>query len=109
MVYNAGELSLIEYGRNELLGSARTEHTSPHLISVRLNESISKEIDDNKKIAYLIDLQTIRVLVLVSGITVATVSLDTKVPHLAARRLLRCPDTTQLWQHGGLVVGLEHH
>ena len=44
MVYNAGELSLIEYGRNELLGSARTEHTSPHLISVRLNESISKEI-----------------------------------------------------------------
>jgi hypothetical protein len=24
-VYNAGELTLVEYGRNEILGSARTE------------------------------------------------------------------------------------
>lgn len=32
MVYSAGELSLVEYGRNELLGSCRTEHMNPHLI-----------------------------------------------------------------------------
>lgn len=32
MVFNAGELSLIEYGVNEILGSCRTEHMSPHLI-----------------------------------------------------------------------------
>lgn len=35
MVFNSGELTLIEYGRNEILGSCRTEHMSPHLISVR--------------------------------------------------------------------------
>jgi intraflagellar transport protein 172 len=36
MVFNAGELSLIEYGVNEILGSCRTEHTSPHLIRLTL-------------------------------------------------------------------------
>ncbi len=48
------------YGRNELLGSARTEHTSAHLVSVRLNESVGDSVEENKKIAYLIDLQVIR-------------------------------------------------
>ena len=67
------------YGRNELLGSARTEHTSAHLVSVRLNESVGDSVDENKKIAYLIDLQTIRVLDLVSGISIATITHDTKV------------------------------
>jgi intraflagellar transport protein 172 len=38
MVFNSGELTLVEYGRNEILGSLRTEHTSSHLISVRLSE-----------------------------------------------------------------------
>ena len=38
MVFEAGELSLIEYGSNEILGSCRTEHVSGHLLSVRINE-----------------------------------------------------------------------
>jgi intraflagellar transport protein 172 len=60
MVYNAGELSLVEYGRNEILGSARTEHVSPHYISCRLNEARAvrgNETGENKKIAYLMDFQ----------------------------------------------------
>ena len=32
MVFNAGELSLIEYGINEILGTVRTEFMNPHLI-----------------------------------------------------------------------------
>ena len=32
MIFNAGELCLVEYGSNELLGSVRTEFTNPHLI-----------------------------------------------------------------------------
>ncbi len=32
MVFNAGELSLVEYGVNEIIGSCRTEYMSPHLI-----------------------------------------------------------------------------
>ena len=59
MIFNAGELSLVEYGQNEILGSVRTEFMNPHLISVRLNERKQMGIEDNKKMAYLIDLKTI--------------------------------------------------
>lgn len=39
MIFNAGELSLVEYGNNEVLGSVRTEFMNPHLIRwVRLHE-----------------------------------------------------------------------
>lgn len=32
MIFNAGELTLVEYGSNEILGSVRTEFMNPHLI-----------------------------------------------------------------------------
>lgn len=52
-------------------------------MSVRLNECRPKnDTEDNKKIAYLIDMQTIRVLDLVTGITVGTVNHDAKVDWL---------------------------
>ncbi|KAI8902928.1 hypothetical protein BC833DRAFT_571194 [Globomyces pollinis-pini] len=80
MVFNAGELSLVEYGVNELLGSCRTEHMSPHLISVRINER--KTNDDIKRVAYLVDLQTIQVLDLTTGLTMASISHDSKIDWL---------------------------
>ncbi|KAI8611221.1 hypothetical protein BC830DRAFT_1069003 [Chytriomyces sp. MP71] len=80
MVFNAGELSLVEYGVNEILGSCRTEHMNPHLISVRLNERKSEK--DVKRIAYLVDLQTIHVMDLVSGLNIAAISHDAKIDWL---------------------------
>ena len=64
MIYNSGELTLIEYGRNEILGSCRTEHMSPHLISVRLNDARDAKRPELelKKVAFLLDLQTIRIV-----------------------------------------------
>lgn len=67
MVFNAGELSLVEYGNNEIIGSLRTEYMSPHLISLRLNEARNKEESGVKKIAFLLDAQAVRVLDLSSG------------------------------------------
>ena len=32
MIFNAGELTLVEYGINDILGSVRTEFMNPHLI-----------------------------------------------------------------------------
>ncbi|KAJ3152666.1 hypothetical protein HDU86_005539 [Geranomyces michiganensis] len=80
MVFNAGELSLVEYGVNEILGSCRTEHMSPHLISVRVNERKNEE--DIKRVAYLIDLQTVNILDLNSTTTVATINHDSRVDWL---------------------------
>lgn len=38
LIFNVGELSLVEYGDSTILGSVRTEFVNPHVISVRLNE-----------------------------------------------------------------------
>jgi intraflagellar transport protein 172 len=32
MIFNAGELSIVEYGTNEILGNIRTEYMNPHLL-----------------------------------------------------------------------------
>ncbi|TPX43982.1 hypothetical protein SeMB42_g04483 [Synchytrium endobioticum] len=76
MVFNAGELSLVEYGVNEVFGSCRTEHMSPHLISVRIKEDAFREI------AYLVDLQTAFVMDLNTGLNIAAIHHDAKIDWL---------------------------
>uniref|UniRef100_A0A7S2Q9T2 Intraflagellar transport protein n=1 Tax=Zooxanthella nutricula TaxID=1333877 RepID=A0A7S2Q9T2_9DINO len=87
MIFKAGELSLVEYGCNEVLACARTEHMSPHLISVHISGSddenfVAPHGNELKVIAYLLDLMTIRVCDLVSSQTLATISHDTRVDWL---------------------------
>jgi intraflagellar transport protein 172 len=87
MVYSAGELSLIEYGCNEVLGSVRTEFMSGHLLSVRINERPPRKgpdgvaDDDNKKMAYLIDTATVAVKDLSTGQS-STVNHDCRIDWL---------------------------
>ena len=87
MVYNAGDLSLIEYGQNEALGSVRTEYISGHLLSVRINERPPRQgapddpgtprrdapDGDNKQIAYLLDTHTVSIFDLVSQVVILLV------------------------------------
>jgi len=87
MIFKAGELSLVEYGCNEVLACARTEHMSPHLISVRIANADDPDAycpagTDMKVIAYLLDIMTVRVSDLVDGKTVATISHDTRIDWL---------------------------
>ncbi|XP_074541957.1 intraflagellar transport protein 172 homolog [Halichoeres trimaculatus] len=82
MIFNAGELSLVEYSSNEILGSVRTEFMNPHLISVRLNERKQRGVGDNKKLAYLIDIKTIAIVDLAGGYNLATISHDSKIDWL---------------------------
>lgn len=37
MVFNAGELTLIEYGNDKILGTCRTEHMKNSLISAKVS------------------------------------------------------------------------
>ncbi|CAG2065311.1 unnamed protein product [Timema podura] len=55
---------------------------NPHQISVRLNERRLKSSEDNKKLAYLLDLKTICIVDLLYGTTVAQVSQDSKIDWL---------------------------
>uniref|UniRef100_A0A3P8UXR3 Intraflagellar transport protein 172 homolog n=1 Tax=Cynoglossus semilaevis TaxID=244447 RepID=A0A3P8UXR3_CYNSE len=82
MIFNAGELSLVEYSNNEILGSVRTEFMNPHLISVRLNERKQRGVGDNKKLSYLIDIKTIAVVDLAGGYNLGTISHDSKIDWL---------------------------
>ncbi|KAK9829656.1 hypothetical protein WJX72_007146 [[Myrmecia] bisecta] len=81
MVYNAGELTLIEYGHNDVLGACRTEHMSSFLISVQLTPARGN-VAESKRIAFLIDLQTVRIMDLVTGAALATVGHDVKLDWL---------------------------
>jgi intraflagellar transport protein 172 len=96
MAYNVGELTIVQYGSNEVLGSCRTEHMSPHLISLRINEQpyrpsnydgsatpgFGGQEPDNKKVAYLLDIQTIRIVDLAYGTSVAQITHDAKIDFL---------------------------
>merc|ERR1712062_770484 len=64
LIFDAGELYVIEYGSNEIVGSCRTEFISKHSVSYRALNVSGKTI---KKLAYLLDSQTIRILDLVTG------------------------------------------
>jgi intraflagellar transport protein 172 len=99
-VFRAGELTLIEYGKDEVLGQCFTEHVTGHLLSIRVNErppapedpasSLIAETDPeteeaafvNKKVAFLLDEQTVRVLDFGTGSVVATVSHDARIDWL---------------------------
>ncbi|XP_053107178.1 intraflagellar transport protein 172 homolog isoform X2 [Hemicordylus capensis] len=82
MIFNAGELTLVEYGSNEILGSVRTEFMNPHLISVRINERRQRGTEENKRLAYLVDIKTIAAVDLVGCYNIGTISHDSKIDWL---------------------------
>uniref|UniRef100_T1KB24 Uncharacterized protein n=2 Tax=Tetranychus urticae TaxID=32264 RepID=T1KB24_TETUR len=78
LIYAAGELFIVELGVNQLLASVRTDHVNPHLMSVRLNERKSGA----KVLAYLLDLKTIAIVDLISGLQICTWSHEDKIDWL---------------------------
>ena len=79
LIFNAGEVSVIEFGRNEILGTFRTEYISPNLISAKLKK-FKKET--KKVISYMLDLHTVSVLDLSTKTTIATINHDTRITSL---------------------------
>jgi len=85
MVFNSGELTIIEYGSTTPLEPLRTEHVSPHLLSVRISDGRTAAEAPVKKIAYLLDAQAIRVVDLSrggGGVEEASINHDTKIDWL---------------------------
>uniref|UniRef100_A0A7S3QV19 Intraflagellar transport protein 172 homolog n=1 Tax=Dunaliella tertiolecta TaxID=3047 RepID=A0A7S3QV19_DUNTE len=89
VIYYAGELTLVAYGRNEILGVCRTEHVHPTLLSVVAQQgtvSDGRHMPESRtvlaRLAYLIDMQTIRIMDLLTNSTLATINHDTRVDWL---------------------------
>ncbi len=76
MISNAGEITLVEYGRNDPLGTCRTEYMKANLISAKINEK------GTKIIAYLLDLQTISLFDLQTSSIISQISHDSKIDYL---------------------------
>jgi len=78
MIYNAGDLTFVQYGNNEPIGHCRTEFISSHLISPRLS------LDPNKPniVAYLLDKKTIIVQDLNRNINMAQMNHDHNIDFL---------------------------
>ncbi len=85
MIFNAGELTLIEYGNNDIMGYCRTEYIHSNLISVRLNYNnilgVGKQ-QPIKVIAYLIDLNTIYIQDLLTQSLLINLTHDSKIDFL---------------------------
>lgn len=85
MIFNVGELILVEYGHNEILGTCRTEQMASHLISARLNYS-KTEAEDSKNaskiIAYLLDPHTVCIQDLVTKNSIGTINHDSRIDYL---------------------------
>jgi intraflagellar transport protein 172 len=84
MVFNAGELSIVEYGVNEVIGTCRTENMGPNMISARLNYS-EQELrggSPTKIIAYLLDNFTICIQDLRFNQMQASVNHDSKIDYI---------------------------
>lgn len=81
LIFNAGEVSVIEFGNNEILGTFRTEYVAPNLISAKIKYS-NKGKTSKKVIAYMLDIQTICVLDLGTKTTLASISHDSQITHL---------------------------
>ncbi|KAL7308007.1 hypothetical protein TKK_0000095 [Trichogramma kaykai] len=102
LIYGADELTLVEYGHNEVLGTVRTESTNPRLVSVRCNVRQLPGAPDNKRLAYLLDSRTVRLVDLANaGATIGLVGHDARVDWLelseTGRRLLSRDKRGRLW------------
>ncbi|KIZ07625.1 Intraflagellar transport protein [Monoraphidium neglectum] len=95
LLYSAGELHVVEYGINDTVLALRTEHISPYLLSVAVQEARGA-MPAAKRVAYLVDATTLRVVDFTAaaaaaaaggvtgggGAVLATVSHDARIDWL---------------------------
>lgn len=86
MIFNAGELLILEYGNDEILGSCRTEHMKSNLLSARMSYHAVKgkeeQTSSTKMVAYLLDLQTILIHDLNTNSFAGQINHDAKIDFL---------------------------
>lgn len=79
LVYVSGEIAVIEFGNNEIVGYFRTEYCHPNLISAKIS---SKSNDNQKLIAFLVDPLSIYIQNLDSGAIMVNFVNDSSIEFL---------------------------
>ncbi|KAH0786748.1 selective LIM binding factor [Histomonas meleagridis] len=81
LVWNLGELTIIEFGKQNPLASITTQYANNYLLSLRFNVQIGRN-NNSKILAYLIDSKTIRIINIETLMTIDTVQIPFKIDWL---------------------------
>lgn len=80
LVWNTGELTVVEFGKPQPLASISTQYASPYLLSLRFGAKIGR--GDAKVLAYLVDSKTVKIVDCETLIAVGTVQIANKIDWL---------------------------
>ena len=80
LVWNTGELVVVELGKANPLAAIPTQYASSYLLSLRFGAKIGR--GESKILAYLVDSKTIRIIDVETQMTVGTVQVQNKVDWL---------------------------
>jgi intraflagellar transport protein 172 len=80
LVWNTGELTVVELGKPNPLASISTQYGSSYLLSLRFNAKVGR--GNAKILAYLIDSKTVRIVDIETLMTIATVQVPNKIDWL---------------------------
>ena len=81
LVWNSGELTVVEFGKSQPLASLSTQYANSFLLSLRFNVKIGSR-GSSKILAYLVDAKTIRIVDLDTLITLGSVQIPNKIDWL---------------------------
>jgi intraflagellar transport protein 172 len=77
LMYHTGELIIVEYGKNEIMGHVKTDYIHPNLVSARVDQEKDRII-----IAFLLDPLTLNIQNLTSGEILLNYTHDLNVEFL---------------------------
>ncbi|EAY11272.1 selective LIM binding factor, putative [Trichomonas vaginalis G3] len=80
LVWNTGELTVVELGKADPLAAIPTQYASSYLLSLRFGAKILR--GNAKILAYLVDSKTIRIIDVETQNTVGTVQIQSKIDWL---------------------------
>ena len=80
LVWNTGELTVVEFGKQDPLAAIATTYASPYLLSLRFNAKIGR--GNSRILSYLVDAKTIRIVDLDSLMTIGTIQITNKIDWL---------------------------
>lgn len=80
LVWNSGELTILEFGKPQPLASISTQYPSQYLLSLRFGAKVGK--GNSKILAYLVDAKTVKIVDCETLMAVGTVQIPNKIDWL---------------------------
>ena len=80
LVWNTGELVVVELGKTQPLAAIPTQYASSYLLSLRFGAKIGR--GDSKILSYLVDSKTVRIIDVETQMVIGTVQVQNKIDWL---------------------------